>query len=198
MKRFAIVCGLLLLSSLAIAQSNPPSSVEETIHKGTLDLNAFVSGGSGVGGRSDDKFFYAGGHFGWVLSSDHGGGRFRGNFEWAGDVIPIYVVFQPDYAAKGGSITPVIWRWNFTRGKRIAPYIQAAGGLLVTTRDLPQFTYNVNFTPQGGGGVHFFVRDHQAITAEVSAVHISNASLGDHNSGINASIHFRLGYTWFR
>jgi lipid A 3-O-deacylase len=30
-----------------------------------------------------------------------------------------------------------------------------------------------------------------------NAVHISSASLGDKNPGVNASVQFQIGYTWW-
>jgi hypothetical protein len=30
-----------------------------------------------------------------------------------------------------------------------------------------------------------------------SGVHISSASLGDKNPGVNASVQFQIGYTWW-
>ncbi len=56
----------------------------------------------GLGKSDNTQFFYAGGRAGRVLTSDHLSGIFRGNFEWAVDVMPIYVVFPP---AKRG-----LWR----------------------------------------------------------------------------------------
>jgi hypothetical protein len=32
----------------------------------------------------------------------------------------------------------------------------------------------------------------------VHVTHISNASIADHNPGINATMQFRVGYTWFK
>ena len=33
---------------------------------------------------------------------------------------------------------------------------------------------------------------------EANAVHISSASLGDKNPGVNASVQFQIGYAWWR
>jgi lipid A 3-O-deacylase len=113
----------------------------------------------------------------------------------------------------GISITPIILRWNVVGTKRFSFWGQAAGGLLWTNHKYPAFggpPYNEqndgpnadasvwNFTPQGGIGVHYFLRPRRSIDFGANAVHISSASLGDRNPGVNASVQFSLGYTWWK
>jgi hypothetical protein len=109
----------------------------------------------------------------------------------------------------GASITPVILRWNFaTKSRRIQPWFQGAGGLIYTTHKFPPDqlvphgtpggTSVFNFSPQGGFGAHYFVRPKRSIDLGVNAVHISSASLGDRNPGVNASVQVQLGYTIWR
>jgi hypothetical protein len=112
---------------------------------------------------------------------------------------------------RGVSLTPVILRWNFlTKSRRIQPWFQGAGGLIYTTRQFPPSfssttTYTVdgstsvwNFSPQGGVGIHYFTREKRSIDLAVNAVHISSASLGDRNPGVNASIQVQVGYTFWK
>jgi len=113
----------------------------------------------------------------------------------------------------GITITPIILRWNFTHGKRFMPWAQAAGGLLWTNHKYPAFgspqlslsqdgpatdASVFNFTPQGGIGFHYFVKPKRSIDFSANGVHISSASLGDRNPGVNASVQFSLGYTWWK
>lgn len=113
----------------------------------------------------------------------------------------------------GVSITPIILRWNFTGTRRISPWIQGAGGVLWTNHKYPAFgglPLNLtndgpnadasvwNFTPQMGVGLHYFVRPRRSIDFSANAVHISSASLGDRNPGVNASLQFSVGYTWWK
>jgi hypothetical protein len=109
----------------------------------------------------------------------------------------------------GASITPVIFRWNFVkRSKRVQPWFQAAGGLIYTTHKYPPDllvphgyaggTSVWNFTPQGGGGIHWFLDNGRSIDLGVNGVHISSASLGDRNPGVNASVQVQVGYTFWR
>ncbi len=113
----------------------------------------------------------------------------------------------------GVGLTPVIFRWNFlTRSKRIQPWFQAAGGLIYTTHKFPPDylsdpnsippidggTSVWNFSPQGGGGVHIFLRPKRSIDINVNGVHISSASLGDRNPGVNGSVQVQVGYTFWK
>jgi hypothetical protein len=122
----------------------------------------------------------------------------------------------------GISITPIILRWNFAGTRHFAPWMQGAGGLLWTDHKYPAFggppvapaglslvtpfgnnaanddTSVFNFTPQFGVGVHYFVRWNRSIDFGANAIHISSASLGDKNPGVNASMQFSLGYSWWK
>jgi len=112
---------------------------------------------------------------------------------------------------RGASLTPVIFRWNFlTQSRRVQPWFQGAGGLIYTTRQFPPSfsstaNYPVdgstsvwNFAPQGGVGFHYFTSEKRSIDVGLNAVHISSASLGDRNPGVNASIQVQVGYTFWK
>lgn len=108
----------------------------------------------------------------------------------------------------GISITPIILRWNLLAGHRWMPWVQGAGGLIWTNNKFPplygtpapghQGTSVFNFTPQFGVGLHYFMRPRQSIDFSANAVHISSASLGDSNPGVNASVQLSIGYTWWK
>ena len=113
----------------------------------------------------------------------------------------------------GATITPIILRWNFTHGHRVMPWAQAAGGVLWTNHKYPAYgegPVNLvndgpgsdasvwNFTPQGGVGVHYFLKPRQSLDLSANGVHISSASLGDRNPGVNASVQFSIGYSWWK
>ena len=113
----------------------------------------------------------------------------------------------------GASITPIILRWNFARHGHLTPWVQAAGGLLWTNHKFPAYGSTApslqvngpngdasvwNFTPQGGVGFHYFTKANRSIDFSANGVHISSASLGDRNPGVNASVQFTLGYSWWK
>jgi len=121
----------------------------------------------------------------------------------------------------GASITPIILRWNFASSKRWAPWVQGAGAVIWTNHKYPPFggppvsngglsstpvgnngpasnTSVWNFAPQFGIGVHYFTRPNRSIDFGANAVHISSASLGDKNPGVNAGVQFTAGYSWWK
>ena len=184
-----------------VVQAKPDSQAPSvSVTKGTWEITPFIGGGTGFGKRSSTQFFYGGSRFGKVLTADHGSGLIRGNFELAFDLIPLYVIMEPPQRTFGGSFNPVVLKWNFTSGRRMVPFLELTGGALWTTKDVPFGTNNFNFTPQGGFGIHFLRKNNpkQAITLTSKFLHVSNAGIADANSGINASIQFLLGYTWFK
>ena len=175
-----------------------------------------------------------GGHVGKVLTQEMGTGRFRGDFEYAAEVFPFWQSHTPTFQRinctgvnvgcsapytvggtyTGVSITPIQMRWNFTHGKRLMPWVQAAGGVVWTNHKYPAVgdldptdpsqtgpaadTSVWNFTPQGGVGFHYFLKPRRSVDFSVNGVHISSASLGDKNPGVNVSLQMSVGYTWWK
>lgn len=200
------------------------------------EYGPFLNGGVGLGNRSSYKFFWGGFELGKVLTPPIHAGIFSGQFQLAGNIMPLWQAYTPaphtqtffytggpcpagqtcSYSApegggtyRGVSLTPVILRWNFlTHSRRFQPWFQGAGGLIYTTHKFPPEqlvpkgtpggTSVWNFSPQGGFGVHYFTRDRRSIDLGVNAVHISSASLGDRNPGVNASVQIQVGYTFWK
>lgn len=121
--------------------------------------------------------------------------------------------FQVGGTFTGMTITPILLRWNFEANSRVSWWAQGGGGVLWTNHKYPAFggaPYNLqndgpnadasvwNFTPQGGVGLHYFLKPRHSIDFGANAIHISSASLGDRNPGVNASVQFTLGYTWWK
>ena len=208
----------------------PVYPVELARKNQSWEFGPFVNCGTGLGDRDNFKFFSAGVQVGKILTPVLRAGIFSGQFEFGGNIMPLWQAYTPPphqqtlyltpagrtYVAAGGrrnlrgvSITPVIFRWNFlTSSRRIQPWFQAAGGLIYTTHKFPPDqlvphgtpggTSVWNFSPQGGGGLHYFVRPNRSVDLGVNGVHISSASLGDRNPGVNASIQVQVGYTYWK
>src|SRR5262245_4453710 len=119
------------------------------VRQGTpWEFGPFVQGGVGIGARSDFGFFSFGLHGGKVLTDPIGPGFLRGQFDYAGEIMPFWQAYTPAphlapanttttdggttsfLAPVGGgtytgvSITPIILRWNFHGTKRIRPWFQ--------------------------------------------------------------------------
>lgn len=214
--------------------------VAEVRDKRSWEYGPFIDWGTGVGNRSDYKFFWGGFELGKVLTPVVHAGFLSGQFQFGGNIQPLWQSYTPPPHEQayvcilngqpvacvlptgggtfyGVSIMPVIFRWNFlTKSRRFQPWFQAAGGLIYTTHKYPpnilSGTFPIdggtvqvdggtcvwNFSPQGGGGVHYFFKEKRSIDLGVNGVHISSASLGDRNPGVNASVQVQVGYTFWR
>jgi lipid A 3-O-deacylase len=192
---------VLCLSSVGFAQGEGSA-----LRQPVWEIGPWFGGGTGLGTASQFKFINAGVRFGRVLTGEIGTGKFRGTFEWATDVIPVYYVRQSEFYDSGPtrwiyafSWNPVVLKWNWTANNKIVPYFAAEGGMLISQHDIPQpNTETFNFTPGGAFGIYLHRTPKSAIDLSLHITHISNASLGDHNPGINATAQFRVGYTWFK
>jgi hypothetical protein len=179
-----------------LAQVPTDSPVDVLRHPG-WSKGIFFGGGTTVDSSPSGQNFVIGIRVGRVLTNEHGSGIFRGTFELAGDMIPVdeYWINGPQYA---GGIDPVVVKWNFTSGCKVAPYAAIIGGVLFSPENLPPGdTSQVNFTSGAEIGAQIFRKARQSIDVSVKAYHLSNASLGNHNPGLNANLQVMVGYTWY-
>ena len=206
------------------AEVDPVANVRQNK---SWEYGPFVNYGVGVGDRSQYKFLWAGVQLGKPLTPVFHASVFSGQFEFAGNIMPLWQAYTPAPHLQtydcgtpcqlpfgggtftGASLTPVIFRWNFlTRSRRFQPWFQGAGGLIYTTHKFPPDvlvphgepggTSVWNFSPQGGIGFHYFTAPKRSIDVGINAIHISSASLGDRNPGVNASVHVQVGYTFWK
>jgi hypothetical protein len=205
--------------------NNPVAQVRDNK---SWEYGPFVNYGNGVGNRDNFQFLRAGFQLGKIITRPMHTWPLPGQFELGGSIMPLWLAFTPPphqqifdyngqsyYAPVGGgtyigvSVMPVIFRWNFlTKSRRMQPWFQAAGGVIYTTHKFPPDvlvphgtpggTSVWNFSPQGGFGIHYFKRSGRSIDIGVNAVHISSASLGDRNPGVNASVEAQVGYTFWK
>jgi lipid A 3-O-deacylase len=179
--------GFLFVSGVA-AQSGP--------ERGGHDLQLWTGGGHGTNGsQSSDTVFNVGARFGWVLTDPHGPGFLRGRFEYAVDVVPVFLVFQKTNTAYGAGVNPFALKWELVEHHNIVPYAELGGGTLFTNTKVPEGTSRVNFTTSGALGLHFLQSKYN-LSAEVRFMHISNAGLATPNPGIN-TVQFRIGFGRF-
>ena len=164
--------------------------------EGGRELQIWTGGGHGTSGsQSGDGVFNIGARYGWILTDAHGPGFLRGRFEYAVDVVPLFVVTQSTNTAYGFGVNPFALKWNFASHRRAVPYVDIGGGTLFTNVKVPEGTSHVNFTTSGALGVHF-LRSKYDWSAEVRYMHISNAGISRPNPGIN-TIQVRLGLGMF-
>ena len=191
MNRLAIAIGLLLWSSLALGQTR--------MEDGGHEIQVWTGGGHSVpGGTSDSGIFNLGGRYGWILTKPHGPGFLKGRFEYAVDVVPVMLVFQPGNTAYGAGFNPLNLKWNFATRCMTSPYFELSGGTLFSNHNVPNGTNTVNFTSAAALGFQF-MKERRTWSIEVRYMHISNAGLEVPNPGLNTvQLRLGLGKIWGR
>jgi hypothetical protein len=188
---------LLLASAAGMAQSNDDAAAIRREH---WVFGVLASGGSGLFDRDNVQFVRAGVRVGRVMTGELGRGVVRGTFEVDSEIMPLDCVLWGGYKnVYGFGVNPLIMKWNFTRGRKTIPYFLAQGGMLHTQEKIPPGnTSTVNFTSGAGVGLNYFLRPGRSLNFDLRATHLSNASLGDHNPGVNASLQLGVGYNWWK
>jgi lipid A 3-O-deacylase len=182
--KMVLVVILMLCSSVVFGQDRPED--------GGREIQLWTGGGYSVpGGTSNTGVWNAGLRYGWILTRPHGPGFLKGRFEYAVDVVPAFVVFQPANRAYGAGFNPLNLKWDLATRGSIAPYVELSGGTLFTNQNVPDGTNTVNFTSSAAVGAHFLGDSHNW-SVELRYMHISNAGLATPNPGLN-TVQVRLG-----
>jgi len=95
--------------------------------------------------------------------------------------------------------TSLLFRFDTKPHGRFVPFLDMGAGILHTTLDTraPELDGHLQFLPQGGLGIHYFVRPQRALIFEYRYVHMSNAGIEQPNRGFNASM-ITIGFRWLR
>lgn len=170
-------------------------SASAQVEQGSREIGAWVGGGHSVpGGTAGTSVMNAGLRYGWVLTGEHLPGILRGNFEYAVDAVPMYLVIK-NGTTYGGGFDPLVLKWNFAGSKKVVPFVELAGGTLFSTREVPVGTSSVNFRSGAALGIHILGAK-WGPTLAVRYEHISNAGLASPNPGIN-TVQVQIAVTRF-
>ena len=191
-----LIFAILLGGAPLLAQQSPSDPVQALRSPG-WNKGVFVGGSTSFANTPSAQTFLAGARIGRVFSHELGSNALRGSFEMDFDAIPINEFWIGGHAQYAGAIDPFIAKWNFTAGKTVSPYVAAVGGIMFSSRQLPApDTSQVNFTSGAELGLQWFHRPRRSWDFAVKIYHLSNASLGRFNPGINGAVQFMVGYTW--
>lgn len=187
---------IVFVFALAATSARAQTVAEPTPQKGDTEFQVWTGGGhSFANGIGNTGGWNVGVRYGWVLTDAVGPRFLRGRFECVVDAVPAYVIFQPRGAVYGAGINPLGLKWNFDTGRRVAPYFDMDGGLLLTSNNVPAGISRVNFASGPGFGANFgHGKAHWSL--EVRWLHISDAGLTPDNPGINI-LQARVGLGWF-
>jgi len=125
-----------------------------------------------------------------VLAEDH---WYRGNFEFRLELFT-GAQFSPETDWFVG-LTPHL-RYNLATGTRFIPFADVGAGVTATGIGPPDLSGTFEFNLQGGGGIHWFLKDNLALTLEARYVHWSCAGITKPNVGLNG-VTGMLGVTFF-
>jgi hypothetical protein len=193
---FILLC---LKGSLVLAQTTAPeASADQGPERGHEWEVWTGAGGDPIGTPKvtlGNGIWNAGVRYGWILTDAHGPGLLRGRFEYAVDALPVVMVFQPGGKAYGFGFNPWVMKWNFETHRRISPYIEVGGGLLLSTRQIPLGADTFNFTPSGAIGVNI-LRGKYHWSIDFRYFHISDAQITPFNPGTD-TFGFRFGFGEF-
>jgi hypothetical protein len=191
-----LVATALFLCTPLLAQSSAGDSVQVLRTPG-WNKGVFVGGSQSFANTPSAQTFVAGFRLGRVLSHELGSNALRGSFEVAFDAIPMNEFWIGGKAKYAGAIDPLVAKWNFTGGKTVSPYFAAVGGIVFSPKQLPApDTSQVNFTSGAEMGLQWFRQSKNSWDFSLKIYHLSNASLGRLNPGINGAVQFMVGYTW--
>jgi lipid A 3-O-deacylase len=132
--------------------------------------------------------------YGHMLGPVLGEGHwYRGNPEFRLEVFT-GAQFSPNTEWFVG-LTPHI-RYNFATGSRWILFLDIGAGVTATGIGPPDLSGTFEFNLQATTGVHWFFKDHTALTLEAGYVHWSCAGLHKPNLGLNG-VSGRLGVSFF-
>jgi len=182
----------------AVAQSS--FEARDVMTKGTVELGGAVGYAQGTtvvgnGPSSNRSAVFVMPRVGIVLTDPLGAGWWQGNVEVL--VQPVFARFTEPFAAEaaGGSF---LLKYNLLSFGRWVPFWDVGAGMIWTNLAprIPEQSTQFEFVLETGPGVHYFVTDRITWTMGVRLHHISNANLGDRNTGINGVLPY-VGISFF-
>ncbi|MFW6323501.1 MAG: acyloxyacyl hydrolase [Desulfovibrionales bacterium] len=196
---FLILTGAFALEGWGAEQNQTPAQ-NESMHypfrKGQWNAGFQIGAGQGfeiLGSREEHDLALAYFHYGKMLTNPHGSGWYAGGLEIRGELFA-GLQYDPDCRYVTG-LTP-IFRYNFTGGDRLIPFLEGGAGVTLTNIGEPDLGSTFEFSPQGGTGFSYFLRDSLALTASFRFIHLSNAGMELPNTGVNTFM-LLFGLSWF-
>ncbi len=132
---------------------------------------------------------------GMVVTDPIGTEWWQGNVEVL--VQPLFARIVKPFASEAAGGT-VLLKYNLLTYGRWMPFWDAGAGIIWTNLAprIPEQSTQFEFVLQTGPGVQYFVTERLTWTMGIRLHHVSNANLGDRNTGINAVLTY-VGLSWF-
>ena len=197
------VCGLFVVMGLLWAmplEGQAQLRSKEIMKKGTVEVG--VLGGYskaitalGNAESSNRKAIYVLPQLGYVFTDFIEADPFSGAFEILFE--PVLAHYHEPFSASlfGASL---VLRYNFLAFGQWMPYWDFGAGVSWTdlAPRIPEQSTQFNFLLEVGPGLQYFITERSAFNMAVRLHHISNANIGNRNTGIN-SILGLVGFSYF-
>jgi len=181
--------GIALSTSTGLAEDAAPFHARHVATRGAVEIGGtlgYAQGTTAIGNAasSNRSAVFVMPRIGVVLTEPMGRRWWEGNVELL--VEPVFARFINPFAAEGAGASFVL-KYNFLSFGRWMPFWDAGAGIFWTNLAprIPEQSTQFEFSLETGPGVHYFVTDQITWTMGVRLHHISNANLGDRNTGIN-------------
>ncbi len=197
------ICGLFVVMSLLWVvplEGQAQTRSKEIMKKGTIEvgvLGGYSKAFTELNGAksSNRKAVYVLPQIGYVFTDFIDADPFSGVFEVLFE--PVAAHYHEPFSASlfGASL---VLRYNFLTFGRWMPYWDFGAGVSWTdlAPRIPEQSTKFNFLLQGGPGLQYFLTERSALNVAVRMQHISNANIGNRNTGIN-SILGLIGYSYY-
>lgn len=200
LSRWLSVSFAQLFVTLAIALGCVASASAQSTADATPSFRGewvFIGGGGrslGRGERAGREQALSAIQWGRVITREHAPGPLRGQLEMLVEVTPLFVAFQ-SYRAEGAGVLPLMLRWNLRERGRFHSFIELAGGVLATNREVPEGTTRLNFVSHAGAGVRVRIAEQWRVIAGYRLQHLSNGATAARNPGFNSNVGY-LGFAY--
>jgi len=199
-RRFLVILGIAAVTALSLPNQAASEPDAYRVSKGTIEIGVmtgFWQATTVVGDApsANRSAIFVLPRVGLIVTDTVGTNWWRGNLELM--LEPVYARFtQPFTADLAGA--SLLAKYNFLVSRRWMPFVDAGGGLVWTdlAPRIPEESIQMEFLLQAGLGVHYFATDTVTLTAGVRFSHISNAGLGERNTGLNAVMPY-VGLSFF-
>ena len=174
--------------------------VGEGFRSSTQSLGVSAGANYGVailGGKEAHHLALLGLSYGHMLGAVKGERHwYRGNFEGRLELFG-GMQFHPPVDTDGWLIglTPHL-RYDFATGTRWIPFFDAGAGVTATGIGPPDLSGTFEFNLRAATGIHWFLKDKVALTAEAGYLHMSCARIHTPNLGLNG-VTGMLGLSFF-
>ena len=196
----AFFFGIVLWTTAGVATEGSSFEARDVMTRGTVEVGAAVGFAQattaiGAGTSANRAAVFVMPRVGMVLTDPLGNSWWQGNIELL--VEPVFARFTRPFAAEGAGGSFVV-KYNFLSFGRWMPFWDAGAGIFWTNLAprISEQSTQFEFGLETGPGVHYFVTDRITWTMGVRLHHISNANLGERNTGINGVLPY-VGLSFF-